>query len=72
MLKSYGVGWGGGVVAHVILMSAQGQNPSFFVVVFLFCFDRMLLHKPAIFTSLQARIENATLAINYGVLDSII
>ena len=31
MLKSYG--WGGGVVgwvAHVILVSAQGPNPSFF------------------------------------------
>ena len=27
MLKSYG--WGGGVVAHVILVSAQGPNPSF-------------------------------------------
>ena len=31
MLKSYGVGgWGGWVVAHVILVSAQGPNPSFF------------------------------------------
>ena len=34
MLKSYGwVGWGGVVVvvvAHVILVSAQGPNPSFF------------------------------------------
>ena len=32
MLKSYGVGWGGwvGWVAHVILVSAQGPNPSFF------------------------------------------
>ena len=32
MLKSYGwVGWWvGGVVAHVILVSAQGPNPSFF------------------------------------------
>ena len=29
MLKSYGVG-GGGVVAHVILVSALGPNPSFF------------------------------------------
>ena len=35
MLKSYGwgggVGWGGVVVAHVILVSAQGPNPSFFL-----------------------------------------
>ena len=34
MLKSYGwgggVGWGGVVVAHVILVSAQGPNPFFF------------------------------------------
>ena len=32
MLKSYGL-WGGvgGVVAHVILVSAQGPNPSFFL-----------------------------------------
>ena len=34
MLKSYGwgggVGWGG-VVAHVILVSALGPNPSFFL-----------------------------------------
>ena len=34
MLKSCGVGWGGvgwvGWVAHVILVSAQGPNPSFF------------------------------------------
>ena len=31
MLKSYGWGGGGGVVvAHVILVSAQGPNPSFF------------------------------------------
>ena len=30
MLKSYGVGGWGGVVAHVILVSAQGPNPSFF------------------------------------------
>ena len=31
MLKSYGwVGVWGGVVAHVILVSAQGPNPSFF------------------------------------------
>ena len=28
MLKSYGVGWW---VAHVILVSAQGPNPSFFL-----------------------------------------
>ena len=38
MLKSYGWvgGWGGvGWVAHVILVSAQGPNPSFF---FLFDF----------------------------------
>ena len=32
MLKSWGVvGWGGGVVAHVILVSALGPNPSFFL-----------------------------------------
>ena len=30
MLKSWGVGGVGGVVAHVILVSAQGPNPSFF------------------------------------------
>ena len=31
MLKSFGVGgWVGWVVAHVILVSAQGPNPSFF------------------------------------------
>ena len=32
MLKSYGWGgWGGVVVAHVILVSALGPNPSFFL-----------------------------------------
>ena len=32
MLKSYGVGgWCGWVVAHVILVSALGPNPSFFL-----------------------------------------
>ena len=32
MLKSYGWGGGvGGVVAHVILVSALGPNPSFFL-----------------------------------------
>ena len=30
MLKSYG--WWGGWVAHVILVSAQGPNPSFFFI----------------------------------------
>ena len=30
MLKSYGWGGVGGVVAHVILVSALGPNPSFF------------------------------------------
>ena len=30
MLKSCGVGGWCGVVAHVILVSAQGPNPSFF------------------------------------------
>ena len=30
MLKSYGWFGVGGVVAHVILVSAQGPNPSFF------------------------------------------
>ena len=32
MLKSFGVGgWVGWVVAHVILVSALGPNPSFFL-----------------------------------------